>query len=273
MMSSNCPKTNSPFRFENWWLMEQDFNDVAKQSWAKSSSHPFHLKTKYLVYDLKKWRKGKPNITSQLSTIENLLLHHQSKPSHLQDFCTQKHLISQHEEFLKKNEEFHLQRAKKQWARLRDRNTAYFHQAITKRNRKNTIAYLYNPHVIEATSPDQLATTLLNYFHDICGITANTNPSNLQNLLSSSTRTTLDHPHDNTNLGLNVQHNQNSGTSFDGDPQQHLQQQYVNSTPTVQELHTIIKNMRNNASQALMDSMLDSTRLLGNGSSQMFTTL
>jgi len=74
MMHSNHPKTNTLFRFENWWVMEHDFNDVAKQSWNKSSSRPFHQKTKYLSYDLKKWRKAKPNLTSQLNSIESLIL-------------------------------------------------------------------------------------------------------------------------------------------------------------------------------------------------------
>ena len=100
-----------------------------------------------------------------------------------------------------------------------DRNTAYFHQAITKRNRKNTIAYLYNPDGTEATSSDQLATTLLNYFHDIYGITSNTNPSNLQNVMDSSTRSIqFDGPHNHTNPRYNIQQSPNADTDHDGDP-------------------------------------------------------
>jgi hypothetical protein len=113
MMHSNRPKTNKLFHFENWWIMEQDFTNVAKQSWDKSSSRPFHQKTKYLSYDLKKWRKAKPNLSSQLSSIESLILQQQSKPPHQQDFALQKHLATQHSDLLDKNEEFHLQKAKK----------------------------------------------------------------------------------------------------------------------------------------------------------------
>jgi hypothetical protein len=102
--------------------MEQDFHDEAKQSWDKLNSQPFHHKTKYLSYNLKKWRKAKPNLSSQLSSIESLILQQQSKPPHQQDFAIQKHLATQHNDILQKNEEFHLQRAKKQWAKLGDRN-------------------------------------------------------------------------------------------------------------------------------------------------------
>jgi hypothetical protein len=187
MLYSNRPKTNKPFGFENWWIMEHDFMDVAKQSWDKSNSRPFHHKTKYLSYDLKKWRKAKPNLSTQLTSIENLILQQQSKPPHQQDFNLQKQLATQHSDILNKNEEFHLQRAKKNWAKLGDRNTAYFHQAITKRNRKNTIAYLYNPDGTAAITLDQLATTLLNYFHDIYDTTSNSTNSNLNLPLQTNT--------------------------------------------------------------------------------------
>jgi len=261
MMHSTRPKTNPLFRFENWWLLEQDFNEVAKQSWEKSSRRPFHLKTKYLAYDLKKWRKAKPNISTQLGTIEDLLLQQQSKPPHLQDFSTQKHLISQHEDILRKLEEFHIQRAKKQWAKLGDRNTAYFHQAITKRSRKNTIAYLYNTDGTEATSPNHLADTLLNYFHDIYGITSPSNSSNLQNPPDSPTASPLHQSQANMNHINNFQQTHNlqmqqphniqidpSSSSPQDHMFQHSQHLYVTSTPTVQELHAIIKKMRSNAS-------------------------
>jgi endonuclease/exonuclease/phosphatase family metal-dependent hydrolase len=37
MLHSNRARTNKPFCFENWWLMEQDFQEVAKQSWQRSA--------------------------------------------------------------------------------------------------------------------------------------------------------------------------------------------------------------------------------------------
>ena len=48
-----------PFRFENWWLLEEDYDATAKESWAKSASRPFHQKTKYLANDLKKMASQK----------------------------------------------------------------------------------------------------------------------------------------------------------------------------------------------------------------------
>jgi hypothetical protein len=37
VLNSQRVRTNKPFRFENWWLMEQDYNKVAQQSWMRSA--------------------------------------------------------------------------------------------------------------------------------------------------------------------------------------------------------------------------------------------
>jgi len=44
ILHSSHRRTNKPFRFENWWIMEQDFQDIAKASWSKSHSRTFHQK-------------------------------------------------------------------------------------------------------------------------------------------------------------------------------------------------------------------------------------
>jgi hypothetical protein len=73
LLESSRPKTKKPFCFENWWLLENDFQDIAKLSWHKSISRPFHQKVSYLVADLKVWRKSKPKLSDQLQIIENFL--------------------------------------------------------------------------------------------------------------------------------------------------------------------------------------------------------
>jgi hypothetical protein len=60
VLNSQRVRTKKPFRFENWWLMEHDYNEVAQQSWMRSSAHSFSQKTSYLASDLRKWRKQKP---------------------------------------------------------------------------------------------------------------------------------------------------------------------------------------------------------------------
>jgi hypothetical protein len=64
ILNSNRPHTNKPFRFENWWIKEQEFQEISKLSWQRSSTRDFTpKKTKFLVADLKKWRRKKTVIS------------------------------------------------------------------------------------------------------------------------------------------------------------------------------------------------------------------
>jgi hypothetical protein len=82
--STRC-KANRPFYFENWWLREQDYNTIAKQSQRCSASRSFTQKTTYLAQDLHKWRKSKPRIPDQLASIKNQHLQPQANPPNTQN--------------------------------------------------------------------------------------------------------------------------------------------------------------------------------------------
>jgi hypothetical protein len=125
VLESNRTKTRKPFRFENYWLLEQDFKQVAQRSWSRSQRRPFHQKLSYLASDIKVWRKSKPKLTDHLQDIENQLLQHQSRPPHLQNQSAQSELILQHHNILAKQDVYHRQRYKKIWALKGGRNTAF----------------------------------------------------------------------------------------------------------------------------------------------------
>lgn len=81
--------------------------------------------------------------------------------------ATASELTIKHHQLLTKDEDVHLQRAKKNRVLHGDRNTTYFHQAIAKRTRKNRIAYLQNPDGTKSTTQEQLSATFMAYFQDI----------------------------------------------------------------------------------------------------------
>jgi hypothetical protein len=164
VLNSQHVRTNKPFRFENLWLMEQNYNEVAQQSWMRSSTRSFSQKTSYLAFDLRKWRKRKPRNPDLLTQIKTQLLEQQTKHSSQRDHSLQQKLTDQHHDLLAKEEAYHIQRAKKRWVVLGDRNTSFFHQAIVKRNRKNRITHLSNPDGSYSTAPKQHSDTLVQYF-------------------------------------------------------------------------------------------------------------
>ncbi|GJN35577.1 hypothetical protein PR202_gb24367 [Eleusine coracana subsp. coracana] len=59
ILDSHSQKVKKPFRFENWWLLEDDLSPIAANSWRQIASKPFHTRTKILATDIKTWRKKK----------------------------------------------------------------------------------------------------------------------------------------------------------------------------------------------------------------------
>ncbi|GJN13558.1 hypothetical protein PR202_gb00275 [Eleusine coracana subsp. coracana] len=112
MLDCSTHKPKKPFRFENWWLMEDDFTPTARQSWCSSNSKPFHKRTKILGRDLKVWSKKKKPINSHLAAIENQLLDQQNLPLQQQNYSLQGLLHHNHQAFLTKDVEHHRQRVK-----------------------------------------------------------------------------------------------------------------------------------------------------------------
>jgi hypothetical protein len=137
-----------------------------------------------------------------------------------------------------------------------DRNTEFFHQAIIKRHRKNTISHLRNPDGSHSTTPAQLSNTLINYFKSI--FSSSTSKTLHQNhpfqpptpqpppVPNSPTANSLPatwNPLD-TLLPQPTHTNQQ-----DPQPSNHANGlfNFTHSTPDLKELHDILTKMRSNA--------------------------
>jgi len=217
VISSSRGKVCKLFKFENWWLLNDDFEHIASASWHKSNNRPFHLKTLFLAKDLVKWHKAKPKNSNALKVIEDQLLQLQSKPPGQQNPYIQKALIAQHEGILAREEAYHKQRYKHNWHAFGDRNTKFFHHAIIKGARKNIITHFLNPDGTYATTQSQLATTTNNYFVDLFS-SDNSCRNEVGNWSSQ-----FDHM---------TQVDENS---------------FTDSIPTAEEIQAIVNNMRSNA--------------------------
>ena len=97
---------------------------------------------------------------------------------------------------------------------------SFFHQAILKRARRNRITHLQNPDGTISTTPEQLAETISHYFTEIFASQAPIFADDSYEEDQHQTR---------------------------GDSQVRATDTCTNSIPEMQELHAIIKNMRNNA--------------------------
>lgn len=173
--TSQQTRINKPFRFENWWLKDQEYHDTTRQCWQRSSNRDFAHKTKFLVADLRKWRCKKPKNNDLLAQIKHQILEQQNLPPPLQNHTLQQSLHDQHQDLLAKEESYHVQCMKKTWAVEGDRNADFFHKSILKRHIKNKISHLKNPDGTHSTTLEQLAATLTNYFTTIFSTSHTTN--------------------------------------------------------------------------------------------------
>jgi hypothetical protein len=61
----------------------------------------------------------------------------------------------------------YMQRAKKQWVKDGDRNTSFFHHAIVKRRKRNTIVSIKDENDTMQFMPERISNTFVNYFRSI----------------------------------------------------------------------------------------------------------
>lgn len=169
LLSTDGPvrKIKKHFKFENWWLKEYDFQNYAKSVWCTSKNKSFSNRINNLAGSLKIWCKKKKPLQQELSNLEEQIKQIQMKPWDDQDHNLEASLTARYEQTMTKLTDFYMQRAKKQWIKDGDRNTAFFHRAIIKRKRRNTIASVKDENDVLQCMPDKISNTFVNYFRSI----------------------------------------------------------------------------------------------------------
>lgn len=154
-----------------------------------------------------------------------------------------------HQDLLAKEATNHDQHFKNNGALDGDRNTGFFHQAIIKRNRNNRISHLQNPNGSVSTTPTQIAQTLTDYFSTIFSTSQALSPRDIP--IQNSPSTPANHSFTPQTVPVDHatqhQHGEFNPTHQDQEPQLASLFRYTYSTPSLNEIHDIIKNMRSDA--------------------------
>jgi hypothetical protein len=169
LLSTDGPirRTKRSFKFENWWLKEQDFQTNAQAVWISTANKSFSARTNHLAGALKIWCKKKKPLQVELNNLEEQIKQIQMQPVENQNHSLEASLVTRYEQTLTKLTDSYVQRAKKQWVKDGDRNTTFFHHAIVKRRRRNTIASIKDENDVWQFTPDQISNTFVNYFRSI----------------------------------------------------------------------------------------------------------
>jgi hypothetical protein len=213
VLHSKFKKPTYHFKFENWWLLEEDFQETAMKAWKTSQNQPFTSRTKHLAGALKVWRRKKKPLQNQLHDIEQKINEIQEKPIQEQDHTEEEKLIVSYEQTMTRLTQYYKQRAKKHWAVHGDKNSRYFHFSILKRRRRNRIVSINNSQGQTTLDPEEIAQCFVNYFRNIFSSTANSSMQNMQVLHTGS-----------------------------------IQDEFTNSVPDKEEIWGILKGIKNDAS-------------------------
>lgn len=85
VLHSKYKKPSYTFKFENWWLLEDDFHDTAMKAWYNSVNQSFHVRTRHLTGSLRVWSRKKKALQDQITRIEKQIQEVQLQPPGMRD--------------------------------------------------------------------------------------------------------------------------------------------------------------------------------------------
>jgi hypothetical protein len=186
------------------------------QAWKHSVSPPFTRRTKDLAGSLKAWSKKKKPLQDQVNQLEKEIEQIQMAPPEEQDHNKEGQLTKDYEETMTKLTQYYKQRAKKHWATFGDRNTRFFHIAALKRRRRNRINSIRKPDGQVTFDPQQIASHFISFYEKLF-----------------------------TSTNTSISRNMHDVAAYQ------IEDEFTNSVPTKDEIWSILKDMKSDASPGL----------------------
>lgn len=139
------------FRFENFWLLNEQFAEIVTESWATPNHHNDKVKSltakfKLLREKLKEWQAAKTGlkalITNTRVILQFLEVLGEYKDLSIEEWNFREFLKNHLLELLEQQRIYWKQRGTIKWVKLGDAGTSFFHAVTTIRHRGNLISEL-----------------------------------------------------------------------------------------------------------------------------------
>jgi exonuclease III len=167
-----------PFRFEKFWLLHPDFQQLAKDWWAQaeinhgSNMYKLQQRLKNFKMLLKQWNKNCfgdifqsiQDIEKQLEQIQKTFISG-SRPADLMQ--EEEKLRQQLEERRKQEEILWKQKSRVQWLKEGERNTKFFHRTVVHRRHVNRITHLEDGQGNIIREHSKIEAELINFYQDL----------------------------------------------------------------------------------------------------------
>ncbi|XP_074277279.1 uncharacterized protein LOC141600921 [Silene latifolia] len=184
-LTENHMRKKPAFKYFNMWSMAANFSDVVKEGWnCDVQGTPMYR----VVKKLKGLKKKLKNLDKeQFSDIENLthvtelsLKHFQdqlSKDPLNSDLCNAERECAQDlVNLTKARNSFLAQRAKENWVKNRDENTAFFHASIKRRRAHNRVYHIKDKEGKLCTTPQGIKNAFEEYYIGLIGSSKEVTP-------------------------------------------------------------------------------------------------
>ncbi|KAL9677785.1 hypothetical protein QQ045_015621 [Rhodiola kirilowii] len=151
------------------WLRNEGFREVVGASW-NSQPHNCSLsqKLKACMQDLSRWGSETfGNVKRRINDLKDNIQHLRGLPRTEERAQEEMKLTEELDEWLEREELWWRQRARAEWLKHGDKNTAYFHARASQRRKRNHIGNLRNAERDFCISTSEVYATITNYFTNI----------------------------------------------------------------------------------------------------------
>ncbi|KAA3466274.1 reverse transcriptase [Gossypium australe] len=157
----------SQFKFEVWWTTEDSFETKVRQTW-ESTPGSIVMKLENLQKELIEWecliKRGKEGLKKKLSKkLESLMMEDRDDDTLEKIIDTRVRLNLE----IDRDEIYWEQRARTNWLKAGDKNSAFFHKYASARKRMNTITRLELENGRETTDESEIVKSASSFFRSL----------------------------------------------------------------------------------------------------------
>lgn len=159
------PRILNRFRFEHMWLQHSNFENILKDSWTHNLAVSFGEQIGQCGSNLAQWarkefgsvRKRKKELTEKLTELQQ---------KYLNDRVSEEisRVEQELDQVLKQDETMWYQRSRSIWLKDGDKNSAFFHQKVSHRKKRNTIKKLIDETGREVMKHEEVEKMVRDYF-------------------------------------------------------------------------------------------------------------
>ncbi|KAJ4811748.1 Non-LTR reverse transcriptase [Rhynchospora pubera] len=167
------PDRSNNFRIENWWMLEDDFQDKWVNDWKATERLPSKERWKSIRNCMKQWAVSHLTPKKKLEKLANQIQKVQMQHPSMRDHAMEEALLVEYEKAELQHEQYWQQRSRMEWHNLGDRNTRFFHTVATNRRRFNLITMIRNEDGNLTGCEKVIRKQLVKYFSDLYSPTQN----------------------------------------------------------------------------------------------------